>query len=504
MAANTTAAPGRNDPCPCGSGRKYKQCCLKVQAGDDTARIRIRRAEGRIVDLMVSYLLEQWGKDFFHEAWEEFFLWEDVPEDITGTQEFESMFIPWVTTLFVAEAEGLERDEDDERAPRTTTWPVVPVAEYWLANARAQVSDDEREWIHAACRSPMSAFVVEGVDPGRSIDIKDILTGRRFHVLEAAASKTIERNDVAFARVVTVGGTSVMFGMAPWRMGPEWHAPIIDFREHFRPGGLMTRADLDDTDFEIRDLYLDIVAKILNPALPQVCNTDGDPLALTTLTFTVEGSVADVADRLMPLARLSADEPREALIEQIERDDTGALTSAVLSWKKAGNKKHKEWTNTVLGTLRLTPGQIVAEVNSEKRARKCTRELKKLLGAAVALVSTEALDLKQALADRRSAPREPGVRAEAPAAAGSPELVAMEEALFRQHMERWIDTKVPALGNKTPRVVARTALGRERLVALLSSFERGDVDRLPNRRAILDEVRARLGLEPGASGPDAG
>ena len=22
-------APGRNDPCPCGSGRKYKQCCMK-------------------------------------------------------------------------------------------------------------------------------------------------------------------------------------------------------------------------------------------------------------------------------------------------------------------------------------------------------------------------------------------------------------------------------------------------------------------------------------------
>ena len=25
----TTARPGRNDPCPCGSGRKYKQCCLE-------------------------------------------------------------------------------------------------------------------------------------------------------------------------------------------------------------------------------------------------------------------------------------------------------------------------------------------------------------------------------------------------------------------------------------------------------------------------------------------
>ncbi len=24
---------GRNDPCPCGSGKKYKQCCLKMPTG---------------------------------------------------------------------------------------------------------------------------------------------------------------------------------------------------------------------------------------------------------------------------------------------------------------------------------------------------------------------------------------------------------------------------------------------------------------------------------------
>jgi uncharacterized protein YecA (UPF0149 family) len=26
---NPKETPGRNDPCPCGSGKKYKQCCLK-------------------------------------------------------------------------------------------------------------------------------------------------------------------------------------------------------------------------------------------------------------------------------------------------------------------------------------------------------------------------------------------------------------------------------------------------------------------------------------------
>jgi len=33
--------PGRNEPCPCGSGRKYKQCCL---AKDEQAAAAARAA----------------------------------------------------------------------------------------------------------------------------------------------------------------------------------------------------------------------------------------------------------------------------------------------------------------------------------------------------------------------------------------------------------------------------------------------------------------------------
>ncbi len=39
MIAPTSARPGRNEPCLCGSGRKYKQCCLaKDEALDSAAR----------------------------------------------------------------------------------------------------------------------------------------------------------------------------------------------------------------------------------------------------------------------------------------------------------------------------------------------------------------------------------------------------------------------------------------------------------------------------------
>jgi len=29
----TSKRPGRNDPCPCGSGKKYKKCCLRMEKG---------------------------------------------------------------------------------------------------------------------------------------------------------------------------------------------------------------------------------------------------------------------------------------------------------------------------------------------------------------------------------------------------------------------------------------------------------------------------------------
>jgi hypothetical protein len=31
------SAIGRNDPCPCGSGRKYKKCCLSKEAAASAA-----------------------------------------------------------------------------------------------------------------------------------------------------------------------------------------------------------------------------------------------------------------------------------------------------------------------------------------------------------------------------------------------------------------------------------------------------------------------------------
>jgi tetratricopeptide (TPR) repeat protein len=52
------AKTGRNDPCPCGSGKKYKRCCLaKDEAAARTARVNQAAASTAHEPGFVSYLI---------------------------------------------------------------------------------------------------------------------------------------------------------------------------------------------------------------------------------------------------------------------------------------------------------------------------------------------------------------------------------------------------------------------------------------------------------------
>ena len=56
------AKPGRNDPCPCGSGNKYKKCCLPKEEAEKRAALadeQANREEGTMARRFdVHYLKE--------------------------------------------------------------------------------------------------------------------------------------------------------------------------------------------------------------------------------------------------------------------------------------------------------------------------------------------------------------------------------------------------------------------------------------------------------------
>jgi hypothetical protein len=333
----TPTQPARNDRCPCGSGKKYKHCCLHQQQDGDFARRRLRTAEGHVVDRALALAAERWGNDLLLDAWEDFWNGE-APEDLVGTPEFEQMFLPWFVFGFVPDPlAGIVDDEDDAQddepeedigpaghgrlalgEPVADAWPERPLAFEWLAAQGDRVDALDRQYAQTASRSPLSVFVIEGVVPGQSLDIRDVLTGARFHVLEAGASRTLSAADLLFASVLTIDDVSVMFGASHYVVPPDWHTRIIDWRERFRRR-TWTRQALEVYDVEIRDLYLQIRGALLNPTPLRLVNTDGDRVELTTLKFALTVPVGEAFEHLLPLATVGG----EQYVSDVEHDVSG-------------------------------------------------------------------------------------------------------------------------------------------------------------------------------------
>ena len=61
---------GRNDPCPCGSGKKYKKCCLaKESSVADLTWQKMRQTEGSLAPVLMKYTFERFRESVLLEAW---------------------------------------------------------------------------------------------------------------------------------------------------------------------------------------------------------------------------------------------------------------------------------------------------------------------------------------------------------------------------------------------------------------------------------------------------
>jgi len=479
-------AAGRNDPCPCGSGRKYKHCCLAKSELFDARWHAWRQAEGKVVPAVMAFADEKWGDELFDEALETFFVGQAPPGGVEEGERWEQLFAPWFVFDFVPAARKRRRGDVGP------AWPTTIAALEFARQLGDGLSPVEARFLKAASEAPLSFMVVTAREPGRSLDLKDILGGDTHHVLERSASTTLEPGDIVIARVVVDGDIAVMSGLGPYPLPPADHNRVIDFREQFlRRRGPLDRAHLKSSALEIVLVYRQFVEQLLNPAPPKLQNTDGDPLEPTTLEFELHCSVREAFDRLKGLSLMTSDDD---LLDDAEWADDGELAKAVISWSKKGNKLHRDWDNTTLGTITVSTGAISVFVNSTRRAKKVRGLIDKRLGAD-ALYLRQTIESAEAMLDPSRQRDANDTGPEPPSIESTPEGRAFLEEANRRHWETWLDDKVPALGNLTPRQAARTPLGRERLEALLAEFAWRQ-DAHPNNlmKVDVDWIRRQLGL----------
>jgi len=244
---------------------------------------------------------------------------------------------------------------------------------------------------------------------------------------------------------------------------------------------------LFEYDLELRDVYFEFKDIINNPKMPTLTNTDGELFEFIKLHYDLLCESREAFDRLRPL-RL--DVPDEDALQEAGYGKDGALQEISFAWLKKGNRKNPSWDNTVMGNLEIRKKSLTIEVNSQKRADKARQLVKKHLKDMAVYKTAVIQSAESALKELQKTPslEKSENKRKQKEFEEQPEVQAFLREIQEKHWESWVDQKIPALGNKTPRQAAKTKIGRERLEALLLDFEMRSHQDLPDIKKLRDTL----------------
>src|SRR5580658_3609731 len=486
MPLHARAKTGRNDPCPCGSGRKFKHCCIQSRTPSiDTLWARQHKDYARLTREMTRFA-ERKFEEQIYDAWQDFNL-SDIPEPLEQSSDELQVFMPYF--LFQWNPEGISRR-------RTGREPGGVVARWYMLEKSKQLTAMERLFLDQAATQPMSFYEVLWSVPGDRVAVRDVLIGGVAEVIERTGSRTMQPGDLIYAQLWYQPEFAVFGSTAPLCIPPDKKVEVIELRKKLRKKIAKQNRNLNADDLlrysvTIRAVYLDIRDALHAPL--RFSNTDGDPLIFHTLTFRIES--ADAA--FEALAPLAVGRSREKLLDDAELDEGGKLRSVDFDWIREGNRKFKSWDNTILGRINISAKRLIAEVNSENRARRLRKEIEKRLGALATHESTLAQTLEQLRKNTPESAEEAELHeAEVETLLADPEARKFLQATIQKQTERWVHEKIPALGGRTPIEAVRDPDGKEAVEALLAHWERTDeTDVSPNLiRPDISAIRRLLNL----------
>ena len=460
MPLHSSEKIGRNDPCPCASGKKFKNCCLKTAPVlHDSPWRQQRDAFNRLTDAMMRYAVN-FAEDV-PDAWLDFNQ-DESPLPLEEDAAERQMFMPYL--LFDWDPEPRSRRRRAEPAPGLVT------RSYLLARG-SPLPELERLILEEAVNQPLSFFEVVRCDPGEGVVVRDVLVGGETQVAERTASQTLRPGDIAYGQLCKLPEVTTFNRLAPVAIPPGSKGAIVGLRAWLRKKIAKQNRELKPADLiryreEIRTAYLDIRDAMRRP--PQLANTDGDPFIFHTLTFRV-GSAHAAFEALAPLARGI---PKAQLLAHAQVDQDGALRKVEIPWQKKGNRTHADWEGTILGVLRISGRSLVVEVNSEKRATKIRHEIERRLGILVVHQKTVTQDPEAALKKRSRARTDPRSASKGASEQAGAEVTEALQAEMQRWAENWIYQKVPALGGLTPLEAVDDPDGKEIIESLLLEWDR--------------------------------
>ena len=428
---------GRNDPCPCGSGKKYKKCCIN---GPSKHRQEIDEGP-KAMEIAAEWLEEHHYEDLMFSI-EGLFLQDidtrDIPEELEELISLNAF--EW------APLQGFTMPEKGR----------IPLIDLVLGFQGPALSPPQRKYLEKARSNPLNLYEVQSLKPNRLV-VKELfpLEGDRPRNHEIYSP---DLSDIDFAPPGTVLGLRLIPG-DPWL-----NTNCLYLYSPASVPGILNRLDQANAiaGDELERRFL--ISKVLIDSwLKSTLGTE--PLNLfDELTGERMHWVIDYYK--LDDEQLFRQKMRQA--SEVEQEDD--------SWALISCRADGEQTPIAHFDIDDEDGELVVEVFSrfESHSEQASEWIEKHLENAMTYIRGQVIDPAQL------APPKSFEKAEPPAAANvldgmTPrERTEFMEQLFRKSYSNWADEPVPALDDKTPRQAITTDQGRQKVIDLLASYDQGE------------------------------
>jgi len=388
---------------------------------------------------------------------------DELYDNFQSEEEF-SRFLSWYSLYFVT-------DEYDKTFP-----------ELYLDRRRNQLTVLEREILQSYSRSVLSVYEVQRIDPGKGVEIRDIFADRAFSLADPAAAQTLCKWDLFYGGLIEVRGYQILGGIPitviPQKLRRFIEVNLLEIYNEERENYRNYRDYLKRASAEICALIENAVRNLERPET--TADPEADKTSLTSLLYRVNDYDAflQIVER-SPV--FTAVEPRKP---------GAALPAKVLRFCWLQREGTGEAPHGAPGILFLKRDSLLAQCTSAQRAETLRSVLDRMFGKAIAYRTTV-----HKCVERQA---EPAVPDRSP---GPPESVPIGRDTAVRPFDNWIDEKISAIGNITPREAVKTPEGKRRLIDLLKEFENQNERAL--RRGLkgqdtvffpVEQIRKELGL----------
>jgi hypothetical protein len=220
----TNIDTGRNDLCPCGSGKKYKKCCLAQERAKVESFFwhRVHACRHTLATRLLPYAREVFGEAWLNNAWREFQCLIDGQFEPESTEV--NVFLPWFFFNWTTNQEPVGDTEP----------PCAPPAELYLEEHASELDELQTKYIEACLDAPFSFFEVLKIEPGVGFRLKDVFSKAELDVVDQRGSTLVKENHFLFAKAVTIDGLTTLEACGTVLVPPAHKKVLQDLRREMR------------------------------------------------------------------------------------------------------------------------------------------------------------------------------------------------------------------------------------------------------------------------------